>query len=195
MRDATLKIALVTSGLVLAPLLLWTVSNAVRPSDGPAYAVPGLDPLGPDAARDDLGAFLPALLLVVYDAFGRTEEGDIYDTLAGVAADDALEALYLERAGAMLGGGLTEIDQEIHEMRLIEATAEQTDETLLVAAQWEVIGTVGHSEHLHVRGNTYSATLTIAPVDGAWKITDFELTDVDRQTAGELMEVERSWWN
>ena len=139
--------------------------------------------------------FAPALLLVVYDAFARTEETEIYDTLAAAANGQALETLYLERAGAMVGGGLTESDQSIHEMRLANVSSRQTGETFRLDAEWEVIGTVGHSEHLHVRGNTYRANLTIEPVEGAWKITDFELIDVDRGTAGEVFEAERSWWN
>ena len=58
-----------------------------------------------------------------------------------------------------------------------------------------MIRTVGHGAHLHVRGNTYGANLTIAPVEGAWKIAYFDLTDVDRHTVCEFMEVERAWWN
>lgn len=181
--------------LLLAPLLLWAAAGFMRSPDAGAYTAPGLEPLGLEAARDELFTLLPALLLVVYDAFGRTEEGEIYDTLAVVAAGEALETLYLERAGAMVGGGLNESDQAIHEMRLTKAASRQSGEVFRLDAQWEVIGTVGHSEHLHVRGNTYSANLTIEPVEGAWKITDFELTDVDRQTAGEFVEADRSWWN
>ncbi|MDJ0992482.1 MAG: hypothetical protein QNI90_02825 [Dinoroseobacter sp.] len=195
MRDAKLKIALMASVLLVAPLLFWAAAEFAPPRQQSTYTAPGLDPMGPEAARDDLFTLLPALLLVVYDAFGRTEEGEIYDTLAVVATGKALEMLYLERAGAMVGGGLTENDQAIHEMRLTKASSQQSGDTFLLDAQWEVIGTVGHSEHIHVRGNTYSANLTIMPVEGAWKITDFELTDVDRQMAGEFMEAERSWWN
>jgi hypothetical protein len=44
---------------------------------------------------------------------------------------------------------------------------------------------VGHTEHLHVRGNTYSADFRISPIDGAWRVEEFELIDVDRDTAGE----------
>ena len=190
-----LGIIFVAMAFLAAPVLFWAAAEfARRPAPG-AYAAPGLKPMGPDAAGKELSTLLPALLLVVYDAFGRTEEAEIYDTLAVAAAGDALEILYLERAGAMVGGGLTESDQAIHEMRLVQAESEQSGETFRIDAQWEVIGTVGHSEHLHVRGNTYRANLTIAPVDGAWKITGFELTDVDRQTAGELVEAERPWWN
>jgi hypothetical protein len=195
MRDAKLKVALGVAAVLLAPLLYWSAAEYIQPPAAGAYTAPGLEPMGPEAARDELFALLPALLLVVYDAFGRTDEAEIYDTLEVAAAGDALENLYLERAGAMVGGGLTESDQTIHEMRLIKANSVQSGETFRLDAQWEVIGTVGHSEHLHVRGNTYRANLTIAPVEGAWRITDFELTDVDRQTAGELVEAERSWWN
>ena len=177
----------------MAPLLFWAAAESVREPNSGIYTAPGLEPLGPEAVREDLFTLLPALLLVVYDAFGRTGEGEIYDTLAVVAAGAALETLYLERAGAMVAGGLTESDQTIHEMSLTKASSRQSGETFRLDAQWEVIGTVGHSEHLHVRGNTYSANLTIAPVEGAWKITEFELTDVDRQTAGELIEVDRGW--
>lgn len=44
---------------------------------------------------------------------------------------------------------------------------------------------MGHAEHMHVRGNTYSADLYVAPVDGAWRITGFDLREVNRDAAGE----------
>lgn len=122
---------------------------------------------------------------MVYDAFGQTEENAIYDTLASVTHGDALEYLYLERVGAMAGGGLEEADQTIHEIKLLNTRVARHGGTLAIDASWQVIGTVGHAEHLHVRGNTYSADLSVAPVDGAWRITDFALLDVNRDTAGE----------
>ena len=166
MRNAKLKIAFGATLLLLVPFLFWTAAEYISPPEASAYTAPGLEPMRPDVAREELFTLLPALLLVVYDAFGRTDEAEIYDTLAAAAASEALETLYLERAGAMVGGGLTESDQTIHEMRLNEASAEQSGETLYLDAEWEVIGTVGHTEHLHVRGNTYRANLTIAPVEG-----------------------------
>lgn len=190
-----LGIILGATVLLAAPAVFWAAVEFARESPPRAYSAPGLKPMGADAARGELSTLLPALLLVVYEAFGRTDEAEIYDTLAVAVAGDALETLYLERAGAMVGGGLTDSDQTIHEMRLVRAASEQSEEAFHIDAQWEVIGTVVHSEHLHVRGNTYRANLTIAPVNGAWKITGFELTDVDRQTAGELIEAERPWWN
>ena len=127
----------------------------------------------------------PALLSEVYKAFGETEEAQIYDGLAKVAAGPALEQLYLERLGAMAGGGL-EPDQTIHEMELLGLGAHSQDNMVTLDAKWRVLGTVGHAEHMHVRGNAYSATLTLEPVDGAWRLTGFQLNDVDRTDAGGL---------
>lgn len=150
-----------------------------------AFSAPGLEPMSLTQARGEFFRLAPALLLVVYDAFGRTQENEIYDTLASVAQGDALEELYLERIGAMAGGGLEEADQTIHEIKLLTSSVRSRDDALVIDASWQVIGTVGHAEHLHVRGNTYSADLTVSPVDGAWKITGFELLDVNRDMAGE----------
>ena len=150
-----------------------------------AFTAPGLDPMTFDQAQDQFYRLAPALLLVVYDAFGRTGEDEIYDTLASVAGETALEELYLERVGAMAGGGLEEADQTIHEIKLLTSKVSAGDGDLVIDASWQVIGTVGHAEHLHVRGNTYSADLTISPVDASWKITGFALRDVNRDTAGE----------
>ena len=127
----------------------------------------------------------PAMLSVVYKAFGETEEELIYDGLAEVAAGEALEQLYLERLGAMAGGGL-EPDQTIHEMELLSLNARTNGDMVVMDAKWRVLGTVGHAEHMHVRGNAYSAKLTLEPLNGAWRLTDFDLKDVDRTDAGGL---------
>lgn len=127
----------------------------------------------------------PAMLSIVYRAFGETEEARIYDALAEVAAEGALEQLYLERLGAMAGGGL-EPDQTIHEMELLGLAARSKDNVVTIDAKWRVLGTVGHAEHMHVRGNAYSAELTLEPVEGEWRLTGFTLKDVDRTDAGGL---------
>ncbi|MEM6618759.1 MAG: hypothetical protein AAF631_05590 [Pseudomonadota bacterium] len=154
-------------------------------SETDTFATPGLDPMTIGQAQDEFWRLTPALLLVVYDAFGKTKEDAIYDTLAQVTHGDALEYLYLERVGAMAGGGLEESDQTIHEIKLLRTQVARQGAVLSIAAIWQVIGTVGHAEHMHVRGNTYSADLTVTPVEGAWRITEFELLDVNRDAAGE----------
>ncbi len=176
--------ALVLAGVFAAAVVVvWPGTAQISETD--TFSAPGLDPLTLSAAQSEFWRLTPALLLEVYKAFGETQEDAIYDTLAGVTHGEALEYLYLERVGAMKGGGLDEVDQTIHEIRLLNTQVARENSALVIDASWQVIGTVGHSEHLHVRGNTYSADLTVAPVEGAWRITDFELLDVNRDTAGE----------
>jgi len=127
---------------------------------------------------------VPEMLATVYLAFGETDEATIYDKLAEVSARDALETLYLERVGAMVGGGLDKADQTLHEMELKGLSSQRAGTTFTMNVKWRVVGTVGHATHMHVRGNTYTANLTIEPVDDAWRMTAFDLTDVDRTDAG-----------
>lgn len=147
--------------------------------------MPGKPGMTVEVAHELFYELTPALLLVVYEAFGQTEEDAIYDTLASVTHGEALEYLYLERVGAMSGGGLEEADQTIHEIKLLKTQVSRDGANLAIDASWQVIGTVGHAEHLHVRGNTYSADLSVSPIEGAWRITEFELLEVNRDTAGE----------
>jgi hypothetical protein len=128
---------------------------------------------------------LPGMLQTVYEAFGETEEAAIYDGLAQVASGAALEQLYLERVGAMAGGGLNP-DQEIHEVALLDMSARPQGDRVQISARWRVLGVVGHAEHMHMRGNAYSAELAMSPVEDAWKLTGFTLRDVDRTGAGTL---------
>ena len=172
---AALAAAIVAGGLA------WALT---RPGEPSAYAAPGLDQ--PVAARElSANGFLvvPSLLEQVYLAFGETGEEAIYDGLAAVASGAALEALYLERIGAMAEAGL-EPDQTIHEMELLGLSSRPEGGRVAMEARWRVLGTVGHAEHLHVRGNAYSADLLLEPVDGAWRLTGFALRDVDRTEAG-----------
>lgn len=176
--------AFVLAGVIAAAVaIVWPRSGQISETD--TFSAPGLDPLTIGTAQVEFWRLTPALLLEVYKAFGETQEDAIYDTLASVTHGKALEYLYLERVGAMKGGGLDEVDQTIHEIKLLNTQVAREDSSLVIDASWQVIGTVGHSEHLHVRGNTYSADLTVSPVEGAWRITDFELLDVNRDTAGE----------
>ena len=181
------KVASIAMALVLtaaAFFLLHKPTGGI--SETEAFTAPGLDPLTIEGAREEFWRLTPALLLVVYEAFGETQEAAIYDRLAEVTHGEALEYLYLERVGAMAGGGLEEADQTIHEIKLLNTKVSRAEATLEIDAAWQVIGTVGHAEHLHVRGNTYNAALSVAPVEGAWRITDFDLLDVNRDAAGEV---------
>ncbi|MEM6939944.1 MAG: hypothetical protein AAF943_08945 [Pseudomonadota bacterium] len=176
-------VAFAAAGIAACALLL--LPEKAQISEADTFTAPGLDPLTISNAQASFWQLTPALLLVVYEAFGETQEDAIYDTLARVTHGEALEYLYLERVGAMAGDGLDEADQTIHEIKLLSTQVARAENALVLDASWQVIGTVGHTEHMHVRGNTYSADLTVSPVDGAWRITDFELRDVNRDMAGD----------
>ncbi|MEL6517353.1 MAG: hypothetical protein AAFQ39_06525 [Pseudomonadota bacterium] len=184
-RSAVMGAMFAVGVAFIAAIVFFAPGNRNSAAQNAAFSVPGLPDMTVQAAHGAFHRVTPALLLEVYDAFGRTQEDQIYDTLAAVTHGEALEYLYLERVGAMAGGGLEEADQTIHEINLLTSSVQRDGAQLAIDAVWQVIGTVGHAEHLHVRGNTYSADLIVAPVDGAWKITDFALLDVNRDAAGE----------
>jgi len=187
-RIALTAAALAMAGAVAA-LVLFQRDGAAT-----THAAPGLETPATAAEVSAEGfRVVPEVLRVVYEAFGETGEAEVYDRLAEVAAEDALEALYLERIGALAEDGL-EPDQQIHEMELIALSSRPGRDAVEMAARWRVLGTVGHAEHLHVRGNAYAADLTLEPVEGAWRLTGFALTDVDRTGAGTLTErVDGPW--
>ena len=99
--------AFVLIGALAAGLAVFWPRHA-QISETEAFTAPGLEPLTIGEAQTEFWRLTPALLLVVYEAFGETQEDAIYDTLASVTHGDALEYLYLERVGAMKGGGLDE---------------------------------------------------------------------------------------
>jgi hypothetical protein len=169
--------------LVCALGAFWLVAEYARAPQAGQYHAPGLHPVSAEEVAENAEPLAAALLLVVYEAFGKSDEGEIYDTLAQVSAADALEQLYLERAGAMAGGGL-KTNQTIHEMRISDIEMRRSGTVFQLVTRWHVVGEVAHGEHSHVRGNAYSADLTIEPVGDAWRITGFELLDVDRTEAG-----------
>ena len=96
---ASLVLVLVLAGG--ASLWLW------RPTASEPFYAPGLSAPVDAAGLEGQGyGVTMSVLGTVYAAFAQTEEAAIYDGLAEVAAGDALEALYLERACALATGGL-----------------------------------------------------------------------------------------
>ena len=184
--------AALTGAVVLAAaggLLAWGMERAGSPER--AYAAPGLAPMtAEDAAAAAGGRLVPALLHGVYSAFAETEEGALYDRLAQVADGPAIEALYLERMGAMAGGGLVDGAQDVHDVWMVRTDLRRAGDTLEVEAVWDVIGRLAHEDHVHTLGSRYRGALTLAPREGAWKITAFALVDADRSRAGQQVAAE-----
>ena len=49
-----------------------------------------------------------------------------------------------------------------------------------IRTKWTAVGSVGHWGHIHTRQNMYDAILTLAVVEGSWKITGIELLEEKR---------------
>lgn len=121
------------------------------------------------------------LLHNVYRAFDFRDEERIYDTLARSASGDLLEQIYLEtRSGLELqsqGGARA----KVNEVTLEEIETRTSEGGAFTArATWQVGGSVGHWGHVHQRRNRYRADLTVAPVDGSWRLTRVEILEEER---------------
>jgi hypothetical protein len=80
--------------------------------------------------------------------------------------------------------------QAVHDITLNRLSAEWvSDRAVVMEADWQVLGTVGHAEHQHQRGNSYAATVTFALLGEGFRVTGFDLRDVRRDpNAGDVYE-------
>jgi len=173
----------------LVAAIFFLSDNSSPGSASAAYTVPGKPNMTPEVAHQLFFQVGPALLTVVFQALEKTDETDAYDTLQTVTAGDALEQLFSQRSGVMASIGLDGPDQKVHEIKLLDTKAVRRGTKIEIDASWQVIGTVGDTGHVHVLGNTYSAEMTAKPVQGAWRITDFNLLDIRTDGAGEIFTV------
>jgi hypothetical protein len=132
-------------------------------------------------SEERAGELVGALLHNVYRSFDFREEERIYDTLSRSVAGDLLEQIYLEtRQGLELqsqGGARAKVKEVV--LDSLE-TASGDDGAFTARAIWQVGGSVGHWGHLHQRRNRYRADLTVAPVEGAWRLTRVEILEEER---------------
>lgn len=140
-----------------------------------------------DQARTRPDQLLQDKLVQIYTAFQADDEGQIYDALAQAARGDVLEELYLQRREA-----LTTRDaavQEVHDVMLQSMSANWADpRTVTFAADWQVLGRVGHDTHTHIRGNAYTADIEMALYNDGFRVTGFDLKDVRRDpNVGQLV--------
>jgi hypothetical protein len=159
------------SGMLLAVTALTVLLAA-----GSAYAWRSVQ-LNPERTGELVGS----LLHNVYRAFDYRGEEPVYDVLARSVSGGLLADVYLEtRQGLELanqGGAKVKVkDIEMLETRLLESVASQ----FTVEARWNVFGSVGHWGHVHQRTNAYHAKITVADVDGAWKLTGLDILEEER---------------
>ena len=172
-------------------LTLFSLAANMRDAEAPTTrtAVEDISTLSPSEAEARADELVAWALDEVYAAFEQVEEGKIYDALASAASGDALDALYLQRREALADRGLDGASQLVHEVEVLSVDAERDGDSLNTDASWRVLGIVGHEKHRHMRGNAYTAELTLDQIDGAWRITGFDLRDVNRTGAGVMVDV------
>lgn len=162
-----LLVAIGVIGLVgLFPVLFWLSSSEDK---------------APMSASDEHPyEVVSAVLEQLYLAFGEANESDIYDALAQVAEGDVLSELYLQRRQSLVSRNFSDDTTAIHGVELLFLDLDQQADHWQARARWQVIGSVGHEEHEHLRGNTYEADLRLQRRDGHMKVMAFELLDVVR---------------
>ena len=128
-------------------------------------------------------ALLETLLKNVYRAFDFREEEDVYDKLALSVSGDLLTDIYLQNRRSLAiqqaGGAQAKVTQVQVEKAEINQTVKSAN-TITVRSAWWALGTVGHWGHMHTRRNVYDAELTLAVVDGKWKITGIDVLEEKR---------------
>ena len=126
---------------------------------------------------------LQVLLKNVYRAFDFREEEDVYDKLAFSVSGDLLADIYLQNRKSFAIQKAGGAQAKIKSVEIEAATAERLDDRPLAYAikgRWAAQGTVGHWGHVHTRRNRYDAIVTVAAVDGSWKISDLEILEEER---------------
>ena len=135
----------------------------------------------PDLAPEELAALTEGLLNNVYRAFNFRTEEQVYDRLELTLHADALEKVYLAQRDALRIDSAGGADARVTALDVRETTLQPPEPgALRLQTDWTVTGQVGHWGHAHSRTNAYLADLVVAPVDGSWKILDFDVLRQDR---------------
>lgn len=128
-------------------------------------------------------AVLDDLLRNTYRAFDFRDEGDVYGKLSMSVEGDLLSDIYLMNRRSLAVARAGGAQARVQAVEIRDAKVEHLDDPRLAMrfrATWTAAGSVNHWGHVHSRVNLYEADVTVAPVDGAWKITDLEVLDEKR---------------
>jgi hypothetical protein len=175
-------------------LSLLVVVRSLRSGNGLRYAAIGsmlvFAALGTWSAQtwreaqlnpERLQSMVGDLLHNIYRSFDFRGEETIYDVLAHSVTGDLLAEVYLEaRKGLELanqGGAKVKVKT----IEMLETNLVQSDgEALTIEARWNVAGSVGHWGHIHQRTNVYHANITVADIEGQWKLSGLEILEEER---------------
>ncbi|MCG8306746.1 MAG: hypothetical protein MI975_05085 [Cytophagales bacterium] len=117
------------------------------------------------------------LLKNTYRAFDFREEGDVYDKLAMCNDERLLQQVYLQTRKSMVIENQGGIEAKVDEVLVTSVQKEASEEGLAYRSKWIVKGVVGHWGHKHRRINQYDAIIKLKPIDGAWKMFDFDIIE------------------
>ncbi len=140
-------------------------------------AVPFASP--PKLSHADAEQLMGGLLYNVYRAFDHHDESLIYDRLSQSIAGELLSDVYLETRKSMEvknQGGLRISVKDVSVIELGPTSSNKKSE-FSFQCRWQVSGSIGHWGHIHRRVNEHLAHLTLAPLNGRWKITAIEMLD------------------
>ena len=100
----------------------------------------------------------------------------VFDRLSRSISGELLEQVYLDTRRAIVIENQGGLQVKIREVEVLELERLPGDSPSY-RCRWRARGAVGHWGHLHQRENERSAEMTLAAVDGAWKIVAMELLD------------------
>lgn len=137
------------------------------------------DRTAPLPDQDEARAIFADLHRDIYRAFDHEDEGAIYDALAASVDGRLLDRIYAEIYEALVmreqGGGLA----KVHELELLDAQlldgppdGSRDPPRFRVRATWEVLSSLVHEGHEHVRLIEYEGIYTIALTEQGWRIVD-----------------------
>jgi hypothetical protein len=116
----------------------------------------------------------------IYRAFDYRDEDIIYDTLDRSLAGDMLTETYLTTRRSLELASQGGARAKVKAIEMVEVDASPEGTGFVARSTWNVAASVGHWGHIHQRRNRYVADLTVAPVDGVWKVTGMELLEEEQ---------------
>jgi hypothetical protein len=140
-----------------------------------------------DLDEQQASAVLNSLLQNVYRAFDFRDESDVYDKLAISVQGDLLTDIYLQNRKSFAVQKAGGAQARVNEVEVLSATARPAADpsgAFVLDATWTAQGSVGHWGHVHTRKNYYDAAVSVAVVEGAWKITALDLLEERRVEPG-----------
>lgn len=153
---------------------------------GSAAALPWDPRENPAITKPQARVVFEQLLANVYRAFEAVTEEESYDLLAYSVEPALSQELYLDiRKGLEMreqGGAVAEVGNIERRGGKIEFTGARS---FHVQWRWRVFAHITHWGHTHARINEYLADFDVRAGDRGWRISAFQLMDMERIPTGE----------